>query len=155
MHYRLTATKQAFELGTIEKIRDAEKGFVVKEADDFKGITFYFTWDRLTEQTYKLTCYCKGFFHVAHENFKNLIEEHPFLVANTVMYRELFTTLYTSEINEKDNDTVYSDFLDFKSTEFFQDHESLAIYISKAINRIGLSLQTKEYEDDSWEIFTE
>lgn len=155
MYYRFTATKQIIELDSLVKFKENSKGFTVKEEQDFKGLSFYFVWDRLSEDKFKLTCYYKGIFHLLHDGFKDLAKEYPVMIANTIMYKEFFSLIYYSDKTTPLTTKVSTDFLKFKFTDLFEDEEVMTLYISKLISKLGWTLEYTESLDDKWKTYIE
>lgn len=151
MPARFTATKDAIELKSIQVLQDHEKAFVVKGETDFKGITFNLVWDRIDEDTFKLTCFHRGSFTILTPEFKELIEFEPYNVINTIMLKELFTVNYKSNPLEKPKDKVYTDEIKFKFVELFEDDDVMYFYVSRLVELFGWKLETQDSEFDNWE----
>ena len=151
MPARFTATKDAVELKSIEILQDRDKAFVIKSEDDFKGIMFNLVWDRIDKDTFKLTCFHKGSFNVVTPEFKQLIEFEPYNVINTIMLKELFSVIYTSNPLDKPKDKVYTDEIKFKFVELFEDDDVMYFYVSRLVDSFGWKLQTQDSEFDNWE----
>ena len=155
MYYRFTASKQTIELDSIAKFKENPKGFTVKEEQDFKGLSFYFVWERLSEDKFKLICYYKGIFHLLHDGFKDLAKEYPMMIASTIMYKEFFSLDYYSDKGTAPNIKVSTDFLKFKFTDLFEDEEVMALYISKLITKLGWTLEYTETLDEKLKTYIE
>ena len=154
MPARLAATKEAFELKSIEIINQREKGFIIKKDNDFKGVLFDLVWERLDQDSFRLVCLHKGTFSISAQQFKDLIEEAPETIVPTIMFKELFTVTYTSNPLAKPKDTVYTDELKFKYTELFEDEEVMYFYISKLAEVFNWELQVQNPDNQIWERFT-
>jgi hypothetical protein len=151
---RLTATKEAFELKSIEIINNRNRGFVVKKDNDFKGIHFDLVWERLDQDSFKLVCLHKGTFNVATQEFKSLVEEEPESIIPTIMFKELFTAIYTSDLLAKAKDTVYTEELKFKYIDLFEEEEVMHFYVSKLAEVFSWELQVQNPDTYIWERFT-
>jgi len=151
MPARFTATKDAVELKSIQILQDREKAFVIKSENDFKGITFHLVWDRIEHDTFKLTCFHRGSFTIMTPEFKELVEFEPYNVINTIMLKELFTITYKSNPLDKPKDRVYTDEINFKFLELFEDDDVLYFYISRLVDLFGWKLETQDSEFENWE----
>jgi hypothetical protein len=151
MPARFTATKDAVELKSIQILQDREKAFVIKSESDFKGITFHLVWDRIGHDTFKLTCFHRGSFTIMTPEFKELIEFEPYNVINTIMLKELFTVTYKSNPLDKPKDKVYTDKINFKFLELFEDDDVMYFYISRLVDLFGWKLETQDSEFENWE----
>jgi hypothetical protein len=151
MPARFTATKDAVELKSIQILQDREKAFVIKSESDFKGITFHLVWDRIEHDTFKLTCFHRGSFTIMTPEFKELVEFEPYNVINTIMLKELFTVTYKSNPLDKPKDRVYTDEINFKFLELFEDDDVMYFYISRLVDLFGWKLETQDSEFENWE----
>jgi hypothetical protein len=151
MPARFTATKDAIELKSIQILQDREKAFVIKSESDFKGITFHLVWDRIEHDTFKLTCFHRGSFTIMTPEFKELVEFEPYNVINTIMLKELFTVTYNSNPLDKPKDRVYTDEINFKFLELFEDDDVMYFYISRLVDLFGWKLETQDSEFENWE----
>ena len=151
MPARFTATKDAVELKSIQILQDREKAFVIKSESDFKGITFHLVWDRIEHDTFKLTCFHRGSFTIMTPEFKELVEFEPYNVINTIMLKELFTVTYKSNPLDKPKDRVYTDEINFKFLELFEDDDDMYFYISRLVDLFGWKLETQDSEFENWE----
>jgi hypothetical protein len=151
MPARFTATKDAVELKSIQILQDREKAFVIKSENDFKGITFHLVWDRIEHDTFKLTCFHRGSFTIMTPEFKELVEFEPYNVINTIMLKELFTITYKSNPLDKPKDRVYTDEINFKFLELFEDDDVMYFYISRLVDLFGWKLETQDSEFENWE----
>jgi hypothetical protein len=151
MPARFTATKDAVELKSIQILQDREKAFVIKSENDFKGITFHLVWDRIEHDTFKLTCFHRGSFTIMTPEFKELVEFEPYNVINTIMLKELFTVTYKSNPLDKPKDRVYTDEINFKFLELFEDDDVMYFYISRLVDLFGWKLETQDSEFENWE----
>ena len=155
MHYRFAATKENIELSIIKFLQDNNRSVSLKKENDYKGISFSFVWERLTESDFKFICYQKGIFSIIAPEFKEALENQPFGILNSLFYKELFSFSYTTDSNTKLKDTVYTDLLLFKFIELFEDEETMLAYVCECFNRFGWQLQTKEEEALDWKDYIE
>jgi len=150
MYYRFAATKEAIELNSIKFLQE-NKNLAIKKDNDFKGISFGLVWERLSDIEFKLICYHKGIFSIASEDFKELIEQEPFAVINTVLYKQLFSVTYISDSNSKPKDIVYTDPIIFKFVELFENDEIMFSYILELFSKIGWKIQFQDETSSSWQ----
>ena len=95
MSYRFAASKEAIELNSLQEIENSPKGFTLKTDDGTnKAINFAFVWDRIEDNTFRLSCFSKVVFNVTNDEFKQTIMTHPYTVFNSLLYKELFTVNY-------------------------------------------------------------
>lgn len=151
MPYRFAATKDAFELTTLNAIIDNPKGFIVKKQNDFKGVSFNLVWERIDNETFKLYCYHKGIFNVMTEEFKELLEIQPLSIVNTILYKELFSLEYKPNLLVKKNQEVYTDEIHFKFLELFEDEDVMCFYVSQLAEKLNWKLQIQHPGFESWE----
>lgn len=151
MSTRFAATKEAFELKSISRLQSIEKPILIKKEGDFKGIGFDFIWERIDTNLFKLTCYCKGVFIPAMQEFKDVFISEPLAVINTTFYRELFYITYTSDLTKNNQDIVYSSELFFGSKEMFEDDNVLFSYIAKLVSAFDWKLENMNYILNKWE----
>ena len=153
MPYRFAATKDAFELTSINTIIDNPKGLTVKKEDDFKGVSFNLIWERLDNETFKLCCYHRGIFNVMTEEFKELIETQPLSIINTIMYKELFTAEYKVDPLAKKTQQMYTSEVQFKFLELFEDEDVMCFYVNHLVEKLNWKLQIQKPGHESWENF--
>ena len=154
MSYRFAASKEAIELNSLQEIENSPKGLTLKTDDGTnKAINFAFVWDRISDDTFRLSCFSKVVFNVTNDQFKETIMTHPYSVFNSLLYKELFSVDYIVDPFAKKKDIVYTDEINFKFMEFFEDDEIMSFYISKVVEKFNWSLQIKEDEYSSWENF--
>ena len=149
MYYRFAATKESVELGLIKFLQDNGKNVILKKGNDYKGISFSFIWERLSDLEFKLTCYYKGIFSVASEEFAQAIETQPFGVINSVLFKELLSVTYTSDSNAKHKDTVFTDVINFKFIDLFEDEQTMMHYVAELVGKFGWKLEVSSDLDDS------
>jgi hypothetical protein len=141
MYYRFAATKENIELGLIKFLQENGKNVILKKGNDYKGISFSFVWERLSNLEFKLICYHKGIFSVTSEEFAQAIDTQPFGVINSVLFKELLSITYTSDPNLKYKDIVFSDVIGFKFVELFEDEETMMHYVVELFGKFGWKLQ--------------
>jgi hypothetical protein len=83
--------------------------------------------------------------------FKELVEFEPYNVINTIMLKELFTVTYKSNPLDKPKDRVYTDEINFKFLELFEDDDVMYFYISRLVDLFGWKLETQDSEFENWE----
>ncbi len=151
MHYRFTATREAFELNFLKKIQDY-KAITIKKEEDFKGVTFSFVCTRTSSDTFLFTCYHKGVFNIVDDEFKILATTEPFSILNTLLYKELLSFEYIVDLSSKDmKQKVFTCPLKFKFVELFEDEDTILLYIKQAIHNFGWSIQFKEDGQEYWQ----
>lgn len=153
MPQRFAASKESFELTSIKEMQNHLKPFIIKDEEDFKGIAFNLTWEKLDENTFKLICYHKGIFNVLSDEFKTLIQHEPYSIVNTILTKELFSVIYKSNSLAKDKDIVYTEQIEFRFTDLFEDETTICFYLSRLIERFNWKLQVQEPGFDIWEDF--
>lgn len=150
MSHRFTATKEAFELTSLQQLKVKDRPFTIKRQDDFKGITFYPVWERLSEDTFKLTCYHKGVFSILTEEFQNLLKEHPYSVLNTVTLKELFSVEYKTFPDKGMKDIVVTEEIKYKFIDLFESEEVILYYLQQLVQVFGWKIQVKEDYSETW-----
>lgn len=153
MPQRFAATKESFELNSIKIMQDHLKPFVIKDEEDFKGVGFSLIWDRLDEDTFKLSCYNKGVFNVLSEDFKTLIDLQPYSIFNSTLNKELFSVIYRSDPLAKAKDLVYTEQIVFRSIDLFEDENTICFYLSRLVEKFNWKVQIQESGFDTWEDF--
>ena len=153
MPQRFAASKESFELNSIKLMQEHLKPFIIKEQEDFKGVGFSLIWDRIDQDTFKLTCYNKGVFDVLSEDFKTLIDLQPYSIFNTTLNKELFSVIYKSDPLANAKDLVYTDEILFRSVELFEDESTVCFYLTRLVERFNWKVQVQEPGFDIWEDF--
>jgi hypothetical protein len=148
MHYRFTATKEDIELGLIKFLQE-NKTLSVKKDNDYKGISFNLIWERISDNEFKLICYHKGLFSIISEEFKELVQNEPFAVVNTLLYKELFSLSYIHNPVENPKDIVYTSLLNFKYIDLFESKEVMLSYLVELFSKTGWKLQESN-SDSFW-----
>ena len=145
MSYRFAASKEAIELISLQEIENFPKGLTIKADDGTnKAINFAFVWERNDDQLFTLTCFSKVVFSVGNDEFKEMMIAHPYGVFNSLLYKELFSVSYTTDSLATKKDIVYTNEINFKFIDFFEDADVMCFYISKLVEKFKWSLQFKE-----------
>jgi hypothetical protein len=152
MHYRFTATKEAFELNSINKIQE-NKTVTIKQEDDYKGISFSLVCDRFSDTSFLFTCYHKGVFNILDKEFKVFATTEPFSVLNTLLYKELFSFEYTTDSSLKLKDTTSTSLLKFKFVELFENEDAMLMYIKQFVSNFGWSIEYKDQYEEVWQTY--
>lgn len=153
MHYRFTASKEAIELNLINLIKENGPFIIIKKENDSKGISFSFTWERLSDNRFKLNCYHKGIFSILGEEFKEILEKNPLSVINTIFYKELFSVEYIQDPAKESKDTVSTENIKFKFIELFEDETVMISYLRQIFNKVKWTIEF-ENESGNWENYT-
>lgn len=150
MPHRFTATKEAFELTSLQQLKVKNRPFLIKRQDDFKGVTFYPVWERLSEDTFRLTCYHKGTFSMLAEEFQTLLKENPHTIVATITLKELFSVEYKTLPEKSMKDIVTTEELKYKFIDLFESEEVILYYLKELVEVFGWKIQTKEDYSETW-----